>query len=245
MPGLPVGYLGAYDHGMFGGEKRRKRLQQIRDALQQGLNLGDLVGQQNPAGGQQYGPGQMAQYGPGQMGQVDSIIESVIERQISKNPALAGNPAIAARMSELIQAAKQDPQGFQQRMRQLTESGVTPESVTPDQIAQLIGPAPGTLPGSPLPPSPPRGNPFGGQQGGGWSPPGAPDQFTSPPAGPFGQPVGQPGGQPGGGWSPPGVPHEFTTPPAGPLTGLTGQQPAPPPAPGAAPPDTPPEPLDE
>ena len=245
MPGLPVGYLGAYDHGMFGGEKRRKRLQQIRDALQQGLNLGDLVGQRNPAGGQQYGPGQMAQYGPGQMGQVDSIIESVIERQISKNPALAGNPAIAARMSELIQAAKQDPQGFQQRMRQLTESGVTPESVTPDQIAQLIGPAPGTLPGSPLPPSPPRGNPFGGQQGGGWSPPGAPDQFTSPPAGPFGQPVGQPGGQPGGGWSPPGVPHEFTTPPAGPLTGLTGQQPAPPPAPGAAPPDTPPEPLDE
>jgi hypothetical protein len=183
---------------MFGGEKRRKRLQQIRDALQQGLNLGDLVGPQNPAGGQQYGPGQMAQYGPGQMaqygpgqmaqygpgqmaqygpgqmGQFNSIIESVIERQIAKNPALAGNPAIAARMNELIQAAKQDPQGFQQRMQQLAESGVTPESVTPDQIAQLIGPAPGalpgspgTLPGSPLPPSPPQGNPFGGQQGGG------------------------------------------------------------------------------
>ena len=70
---------------MFGGEKRRKRLQQIRDALQQGLNLGDLVGPQNPTGGQQYGPGQMAQYGPGQTGQFDSIIESVIERQIAKN----------------------------------------------------------------------------------------------------------------------------------------------------------------
>jgi hypothetical protein len=242
-----VGFLDVYDHGMFGGEKRRKRLQQIRDALQQGLNLGDLVGPQNPAGGQQYGPGQMAQYGPGQMGQFDSIIESVIERQIAKNPALAGNPAIAARMNELIQAAKQDPQGFQQRMQQLAESGVTPESVTPDQIAQLIGPAPGalpgspgTLPGSPLPPSPPQGNPFGGQQGGGWSPPGAPDQFTPPPAGPF----GQPGGQSGGGWSPPGVPHEFTTPPAGNLTGLTGQQPPPPPAPGAAPPDDPDQ-LDE
>jgi len=226
---------------MFGGEKRRKRLQQIRDALQQGLNLGDLAGPQNPAGGQQYGPGQMAQYGPGQMGQFDSMIGSVIERLIAKNPALAGNPAIAAHMDELIQAAKQDPQGFQQRMHQLTESGVTPETVTLDQIAQLIGHAPGTPPGSPLPPPPPQGNPYGGQAGGGWSPPGAPDEFASPPAGPF----GQPGGQSGGGWSPPGVPHEFTTPPAGTLSGLTGGQLPQPPAPGAPPPDNPPEQLDE
>ena len=236
-----MGYLGAYDHGMFGGEERRKRLQQIRDALQQGLNLDDLMGQQNPAGGQRYGPGQMAQYGPGQMGQFDSIIESVIERQIAKNPALAGNPAIVAHMNELIQAAKQDPQGFQQRMHELAASGVTPESVTPDQIAQLIGHAPGMAPGSPLPPPSPQGNPYGGQPGGqssgGWSPPGAPGQFTSPPAGPLG---GQPGGQ-SGGWSPPGVPHEFTTPPAGPLSGLAGQQPPEPPVPGAPSPDNPPE----
>ena len=198
---------------MFGGKKRRGRLQQIRDALQQGLNLDDLMGQQNPAGGQQYGPGQMAQYGPGQMGQFDSIIESVIERQIAKNPALAGNPAIMAHMNELIQAAKQDPQGFQQRMHDLAASGVTPESVTPDQIAQLIGHAPGMAPGSPLPPPSPQGNPYGGQ----------------------------PGGQSGGGWSPPGVPHEFTTPPAGPLSGLAGQQPPEPPVPGAPSPDNPPE----
>jgi hypothetical protein len=86
-----VGYLGVYITACLAEKKRRKRLQQIRDALQQGLNLGDLVGPQNPAGGQQYGPGRMAQYGPGQMGQMDSIIESVIERQIAKNPALAGN----------------------------------------------------------------------------------------------------------------------------------------------------------
>lgn len=238
--GLPVGYLGVYDHGMFGGEKRRKRLQQIRDALQQGLNLDNLAGPQNPAGEQGYGPGRMAQYSPGQMGQFDLIIESVIQRQIAKNPALAGNPAIAAHMDELIQAAKRDPQGFQQRMRQLADSGVTPETVTPEQIAMLTGHAPGMPPGSPLPPPPPQGSAFGGQQGGGWSPPGAPDQFTSPPAGPFG---GQPGAQ-SGGWSPPGVPHEFTTPPAGTLTGLTGQQPPQPPAPSAPPPDNPDQ-LDE
>jgi hypothetical protein len=220
---------------MFGGKKKRSRLQQIRDALQQVQSPGMSPGQQDPfAGGQQYGPGQMSRY--------ESMIGQLIERQLARNPLFAGNPAIAGHMEEIIQAAKRDPQGFQQRMRQLSASGVTPETVTADQIAMLIGQSPGMPPGTPpptgeafppldtpLPPPPTRSNRVAGQTGGGWTPAGTPHEFTAPPAGPF---SGQPGGQTGGGYTPPGVPREFTAPPAGPFSGpqpgTFGAPPAPP-----------------
>lgn len=215
--GLPLSYQRVYDRGMFGGKKKPSRLQQIRDALQQVQSPGTTPGDQDPfAGGQQYGPGQMSRY--------ESMIGQVIERQLAKNPLFANNPAIAGHMDEIIQAAKRDPMGFQQRMRQLAASGVTPQTVTPDQIAMLIGQSPGMPPGTPpagaafpppdtpLPPPPTRSNRVAGQAGGGWSPTGVPHEFTAPPAGPF-------SGQAGGGWTAGGAPDQFTAPPAGPFSG--------------------------
>jgi hypothetical protein len=188
------------------------------------------------------------------------MIGQVIERQIAKHPLFANNPAIAGHMNDIIQAAQRDPLGFQQRLRQLGASGVTPQTVTEEQIAMLIGNSPGFPPGSTpppgtiptpsgtipaptgtLPPPPTRANPVAGQPGGGYSPTGVPHEFGAPPPGPFSNQAGS------GGWTPDGAPDQFTAPPPGPFGGpQPGFGSAPPPPASDAPSDNiPPEQLSE
>lgn len=141
-----------YDHGMFGGKKKRRDLeQQIRDAALEGQH----VQAPSTTGGSDQSPATPA---PAHQSRVEALIEAALER----NPMIAGNPAVAASMSELIREARQDPKGFAARMRELAaENGTTAFTLTSDGIAP-VRPGGGTVPG-PLPGhfGPPTGDPAG------------------------------------------------------------------------------------
>jgi hypothetical protein len=132
---------------MFGGKKRREREAQIQAALHQ-QQAGEAAAPENSRAN-------LPQASRGHQSRREAAIDSAIDRVIDHNPALAGNPALASSMHELLREARDDPQGFKQRMRDLAaSSGAAAFTLTPEGLVPLTGPgvrgaAGPTAPGDP------------------------------------------------------------------------------------------------
>ena len=120
----------AYDHGMFGGKKRREREAQIEAAMHQ----------QQQQAGEAAAPGNPQVHIRKADSKDESRVEAAIDAAIQRNPALAENPALANSVHEMLQAAREDPQGFRQRMRDLAAaSGASAFQLTPEGLVPLTG----------------------------------------------------------------------------------------------------------
>jgi hypothetical protein len=128
----------------------------------------------------------------------ESRVEAAIDAAIQQNPALAGNPALANSVHEMLQAAREDPQGFKQRMRDLAAaSGASAFQLTPEGLVPLSGQG---FPGVAAPATPVGAGPVGDQASPGVAPPAPWDpgtfggQQATPPAPPAPQPNAVPSG---------------------------------------------------
>jgi len=126
--GLTASSGPAYDRGMFGGKKRREREAQIEAAMHQ------------QQAGETAAPGNPQVHIRKTDSKHESRIEAAIDAAIQHNPALADNPALANSVHEMLQAAREDPQGFRQRMRDLAAaSGASAFQLTPEGLVPLSG----------------------------------------------------------------------------------------------------------
>jgi hypothetical protein len=127
--GLTPGSEPAYDRGMFGGKKRREREAQVEAAMHQQQQAGEAATPGNPQVHIRKADSKH-----------ESRIEAAIDAAIQQNPALAENPALANSVHEMLQAAREDPQGFKQRMRDLAAaSGASAFQLTPEGLVPLSG----------------------------------------------------------------------------------------------------------
>jgi Short C-terminal domain len=136
---------------MFGGKKKQhERDQQIRAEM---LAAQQQAGQPPaPGGNPSQTPATHGHHTPGQ-----AMIEAVLRH----NPALAGNPALAASMGEMIREARADPQAFRQRMRDLAAAagGATAFTLGPEGLTPVGGTPGGQPAGQGFPQSdPPQGH---------------------------------------------------------------------------------------
>jgi putative oligomerization/nucleic acid binding protein len=150
---------------MFGGKKRREREAQIQAAINQQQQEQQQGGEAAAAGHPQAGFPQAGRH----ESRREKAIDSAIDRAIQHNPALSGNPALASSMHDLLRAAREDPQGFKQRMRDIAaSSGATAFTLTPEGLVPLAGQ---DFPGATGQAVPGDAGAFGGQAGTGVNPP--------------------------------------------------------------------------